>query len=184
MSTTKQVGLTDEAKAAAAAKTSRPSGPVAATVVSAGALPKGMTSDKLDKAAVPAKQQRAEHRAAKKATSTRKATSARKVPTSTKAKAPAAKKVAPSAGVTLNTDGTKRLTSGALGELVAKHMKAHAGEDQSPTQVAKALGRSSGAVANALDRLKVDGVVKRTSDKPRRYTAPKTPQAATGKAAA
>lgn len=86
-----------------------------------------------------------------------------------------------SAAPKVNTDGTKRLTSGGLGELVEKHMKAHPGEELSPSQVAKALGRSSGAVSNALDRLKVGGVVKRTSDKPRRYAAPK---AAAGKAAA
>lgn len=184
--TTTKVGLTDEAKAAAAAKTSRPSGPVAATIVSTGSLPKGMTSDQLDKAAVPAKQQRAEHRAAKKATprkaSTPRATAAKKAST---AKAPAAKKAAaPIVTATTNTDGSKRLTSGGLGTLVRKHMEAHRGEDLSPSQVAKSLGRSSGAVANALDRLKVDGIVKRTSDKPRRYAAPKTAKAAQGKAAA
>ena len=39
----------------------------------------------------------------------------------------------------------------------------------SPTEIAKALQRSSGAVGNCLERLTKDKKVKRVVDKPRRY---------------
>lgn len=208
-----KVGLSDEAKAAAASKTGkpadavkpehvitaqpvgRPSGPVAATVMSAGSLPKGMTSDKLEAAAVPAKQQRADHRAAKKAAGSRKAPTARKASTprtpaakkattskaSTPAKAAPAKVTAPArkaapAG-TNPVSGTARLSAGALAPLVLKHLEANATEALSPSAIGKALGRSSGAVAKQLVKLTAAGTIRRTSTKPLQYQAAK----ATGK---
>jgi hypothetical protein len=45
------------------------------------------------------------------------------------------------------------------------------GEEHSPSAIGRALGRSSGAVGNALVRLTIDGTVTETSAKPRRYTA-------------
>jgi predicted transcriptional regulator len=62
-----------------------------------------------------------------------------------------------------------RLRPGQLHQLVADHLAAHPGESLSPTTVGKALGRSVGAVANALEALAGKGVVTRTSAKPRQY---------------
>jgi hypothetical protein len=41
--------------------------------------------------------------------------------------------------------------------------------DHGPTAIGRALGRSSGAVANALERLVTTGWAVRTNDRPRRY---------------
>jgi predicted transcriptional regulator len=62
-----------------------------------------------------------------------------------------------------------RLRSGALREMVVDHLREHPGEDLSPTALGKALARSSGAIANACEKLAADGVVTKTSQKPRRY---------------
>ena len=43
--------------------------------------------------------------------------------------------------------------------------------DHGPTAIGRALGRSSGAVANALERLVTAGWAARTNDRPRRYRA-------------
>lgn len=49
-----------------------------------------------------------------------------------------------------------------------------------PHAIGRVLGRSSGAVANALDRLTALGQAQLTSDKPRRYQAAQTPPAPAG----
>ncbi len=67
-----------------------------------------------------------------------------------------------------NVDGS-RLGKGELRTLVLEHLQKAPGQDHGPTQVVKALGRSSGAVGNALARLTEDGTVTQTSDKPRRF---------------
>jgi hypothetical protein len=59
---------------------------------------------------------------------------------------------------------------GQLRDLVAAHLTAHPDGDFSPHQIGRVLGRSSGAVANALDRLTALGQAQLTSEKPRRYT--------------
>lgn len=59
--------------------------------------------------------------------------------------------------------------AGGLRGLVADHLAGHPAEDFSSTQVANALGRSSGAVANALERLVQHGAAVQTSTAPRRY---------------
>ena len=46
---------------------------------------------------------------------------------------------------------------------------ARPGEDLGPTQIGKALGRSQGAVSNALARLEVAGDAQLVSASPRRY---------------
>ncbi len=61
-----------------------------------------------------------------------------------------------------------RLAKGELAALVVGYLSAHPGE-LGPTAVGKALGRSPGAVANALQRLQVDGRVRLVSESPRRY---------------
>lgn len=43
-------------------------------------------------------------------------------------------------------------------------------DQHTPTGLAKALGRSSGAIANALVRLTLDGEAVEVSAKPRRYS--------------
>ena len=47
----------------------------------------------------------------------------------------------------------ERLGRGALGALVREYLAARPDEDLGPTQIGKALGRSQGAVSNALARL-------------------------------
>jgi predicted transcriptional regulator len=69
----------------------------------------------------------------------------------------------------------QRLRPGQLDGLVLEYINS---QDTAvgATAVAKALGRSAGAVGNCLTRLAAAGRVRRVSDKPRRYssTAPST----------
>ncbi len=62
-----------------------------------------------------------------------------------------------------------RLGKGQLGSLVVGYVQDRPGEEHSPTAIGKALGRSSGAVGNALTKLAAEGAVTETSAKPRRY---------------
>lgn len=62
-----------------------------------------------------------------------------------------------------------RLGRGALGALVREYLAARPGEDLGPTQIGKALGRSQGAVSNALARLEAGGEAQLVSASPRRY---------------
>ena len=64
---------------------------------------------------------------------------------------------------------TDRLARGELRTLVRAHLLARPGEDLGPTQIGKALGRSQGAVSNALARLEVAGDAQLVSASPRRY---------------
>ena len=52
--------------------------------------------------------------------------------------------------------------------MVQDYLTEHPG-DHGPTEVGRALRRSSGAVANALERLVAAGWAVRTNDRPRRY---------------
>jgi DNA-binding MarR family transcriptional regulator len=79
------------------------------------------------------------------------------------------------AGTQAQAEGTpaeggtaSRLGSGALRALVLADL-AGRGEPVSPTAIAKALGRSGGAVSNALERLVAEGAAERVNDHPRRY---------------
>jgi hypothetical protein len=58
---------------------------------------------------------------------------------------------------------------GQLRDLVQAHLAANPDTDFTPHQIGRVLSRSSGAVANALDRLTALGQAQLTSDKPRRY---------------
>ena len=62
-----------------------------------------------------------------------------------------------------------RLGRGALGALVREYLAARPGEDLGPTQIGKALGRSQGAVSNALARLEAGGEAQLVTASPRRY---------------
>jgi hypothetical protein len=58
---------------------------------------------------------------------------------------------------------------GELRGLVAAHLAACPAQDFGPHAIGRVLGRSSGAVANALDRLTALGQAQLTSEAPRRY---------------
>jgi DNA-binding MarR family transcriptional regulator len=64
---------------------------------------------------------------------------------------------------------TDRLGRGALGNLVREYLAARPDEDLGPTQIGKALGRSQGAVSNALARMEAAGEAELVSPSPRRY---------------
>jgi hypothetical protein len=60
---------------------------------------------------------------------------------------------------------------GGLRDLVDAHLRAHPGTDFTAGQIGKVLGRSAGAIANALDRLTTMKRADLTSESPRRYQA-------------
>jgi hypothetical protein len=64
-----------------------------------------------------------------------------------------------------------RLAPGELHRMVRGHLQASLERDWTPTQISRALGRSSGAIANALDTMVSRGEAIMTSAKPRRYQA-------------
>ena len=64
-----------------------------------------------------------------------------------------------------------RLGKGALRGMVEDFLTDHPGEQFSPGAIGTALQRSSGAVANAVDKLVADGYVIKVQDAPKRYTA-------------
>ena len=66
--------------------------------------------------------------------------------------------------------GSGRLRPGALRDLVLACLTERPGQALSPTAIATILGRSAGAVANALQILAGQGAVTQTQAKPRRYT--------------
>jgi predicted transcriptional regulator len=73
----------------------------------------------------------------------------------------------------------RRLPPGGLRGLVEDWLRDHPGEEFSPSKIGKELGRSAGAVSNALDRLVADGYAVQTQDKPKRFTAKTIPEPAT-----
>ncbi|WP_344623828.1 MarR family transcriptional regulator [Kitasatospora arboriphila] len=69
------------------------------------------------------------------------------------------------------TSGGPRLAQGELHRMVLDHLRAHPGQDFTATGIANAVGRSSGAIANALATMTTRGEAEQTSAKPRRYRA-------------
>jgi DNA-binding transcriptional MocR family regulator len=69
--------------------------------------------------------------------------------------------------------GAPRLAKGALRQMVADYLQANPGLEITPGRVAKHLGRSTGAVSNAMDTLVEKGQARLTKDSPRtfRWTA-------------
>jgi hypothetical protein len=53
--------------------------------------------------------------------------------------------------------------------MVEDHLRDHPDADWGPVAIGKALHRSSGAVANALEILVKQDLARRTSDRPKRY---------------
>jgi len=82
---------------------------------------------------------------------------------------------APAVAAANDTEGAEqrrsadRLGRGALGTLVREYLAARPGEELGPTQIGKALGRSQGAVSNALARMEAAGEAELVSPAPRRY---------------
>ncbi|MGI5185478.1 hypothetical protein ACQEVZ_55470 [Dactylosporangium sp. CA-152071] len=68
-----------------------------------------------------------------------------------------------------NRDGRPRLADGALAPLLLDHMNTYAGRDFSPYDLAKALGRSHGAIRTRLLALADTGEVVRTRIRPARF---------------
>jgi len=64
---------------------------------------------------------------------------------------------------------TPAVRPGALRELVEAHLRKFPSTAFTPHQVGKVLTRSSGAVANALDKLVALGTAQMITDKPRSY---------------
>ncbi|MGA2452105.1 MAG: hypothetical protein ABSG93_01180 [Solirubrobacteraceae bacterium] len=82
---------------------------------------------------------------------------------------PAGGKSAPAASASEPADG--KLKPGGLDPLVMGYLEDNAGSGpHGPTEIAKALERSSGAVGNCLGRLTDAKKVKLVNEKPRRYS--------------
>ena len=75
---------------------------------------------------------------------------------------------------TETTESVSRLRRGELTGLVLEFLAARPGEALGPAAVAKHLGRSAGAVSNALGRLAEAGTVRLVADSPRRYRLPRS----------
>ena len=67
--------------------------------------------------------------------------------------------------------GADRAAPRPLRPEVIAHLNAHPGKEFTPAEIAKVLGRSSGAVANALETAAKNGEAVLTSERPMRYTA-------------
>jgi DNA-binding IclR family transcriptional regulator len=65
--------------------------------------------------------------------------------------------------------GNGRLGKGELGAMVLDYLATHPGEEIGLTGIGRALGRSQGAVSNALSRLVEAGHAQLTGKAPRRY---------------
>lgn len=83
-------------------------------------------------------------------------------------------------GTTTATRASSRLPNGELRRQVAEVLARNAGTGLKPRYIAQMLGRSSGAVGNALAALAAGGYAEQTSTKPVRYRS--TPTTATAAA--
>lgn len=78
-----------------------------------------------------------------------------------------------------NSNGTSTLGKNELRTMVRDFLNGHQGHEFNATTIARELGRSSGAVGNALARLSLTGEAVLTSEAPMRYTAAPTADEAT-----
>ncbi|SHL81456.1 hypothetical protein SAMN05216268_106286 [Streptomyces yunnanensis] len=53
--------------------------------------------------------------------------------------------------------------------MVIDHLQAHANEAFTATRISRIVERSSGAIANALDKLVSQGIAKQVTDRPRTF---------------
>ncbi|MDH6223647.1 helix-turn-helix domain-containing protein [Streptomyces sp. MJP52] len=79
-----------------------------------------------------------------------------------------AQRTAPALTVIPGGDG-QRLAPGALRQLVLDHLTAHPGEAFTSTRISRAIGRSSGAIANALVTLTRHGLAEQVTSRPMTY---------------
>ncbi len=71
--------------------------------------------------------------------------------------------------VVINRSGLPKLGKGGLETQVLDHMAANRKSEYTPTDLARVLNRSGGAIANALAKFAAEGKVVQTSERPRRY---------------
>jgi len=64
-----------------------------------------------------------------------------------------------------------RLPKGGLYDLVKTYLYEHPGESFGPVKIGTDLGRSSGAVNNALERLVINGLATKTCEAPKRFAS-------------
>ncbi|MER5302225.1 helix-turn-helix domain-containing protein [Streptomyces lasiicapitis] len=83
------------------------------------------------------------------------------------ADAPAAE--APAAKARPAAAPARRLARGGLRQMVYEHLDAHPGQEFTAPRLAKTLGRSAGAVANALVKLTDQGQADLVGESPRAY---------------
>jgi hypothetical protein len=69
-----------------------------------------------------------------------------------------------------SSDGT-RLGQGQLHQLALDHLRAHPEQEWTATGIAKVIGRSSGAIANALVTMVKRGQARQTAEAPKRFQA-------------
>ncbi|MEY9969269.1 hypothetical protein ABIA33_007357 [Streptacidiphilus sp. MAP12-16] len=69
------------------------------------------------------------------------------------------------------TSGGPRLGQGQLHQLALEHLRAHPEKEWTATGIGKVIGRSSGAIANALATMVTRGEAELTCAAPRRYQA-------------
>jgi hypothetical protein len=72
----------------------------------------------------------------------------------------------------MNGDGKPTLGKGQLEAMVRDFLHAHPGHEFNAGTISRELGRSSGAVSNALAKLVINGAAVLTNEAPMRYTAP------------
>lgn len=75
-------------------------------------------------------------------------------------------------GPGLNSDGSRTLGKNELRTIVRDFLWAHPGHEFTPTTLAREIGRSSGATANALAKLVVSGEALLVKEAPATFTAP------------
>lgn len=63
----------------------------------------------------------------------------------------------------------KRLAPGALRQMVVGHLQAHPGEAFTATKISRVIEKSSGAIANALEKLVKEGIAEQVSNRPRTF---------------
>ncbi|MFE0276045.1 hypothetical protein ACFWZY_28725 [Streptomyces sp. NPDC058992] len=53
--------------------------------------------------------------------------------------------------------------------MVVDHLEAHPGEAFTATRISRLIEKSSGAIANALDKLVKEGIAEQVNDRPRTF---------------
>src|SRR5205807_1134117 len=73
-----------------------------------------------------------------------------------------------------NGDGQRTLGKNELRTIVRDFLAAHPGHEFTPTVLSREIGRSSGAISNALDKLVISGEAVMVKEAPRIFAAPPT----------